>query len=350
MLFALTPSNGRLVVSKSGFSTQSPSSLNLREKDIEAWLADDLTLLFPNEELLLLARSVAGKAMADILALDTWGRLVIIEIKRDWCDRTTVGQILEYAATLKGVDFEQLQTLARNHRGDQSYDLENEFLKFADLETIDKRSLAKSHRLYIVAPDADESLSTIVDWLREYSVPLQFVPFSVYGTDSGEAKYLRLDGVVTSHESKVEESSWAGHWIFNTNETHEPGAYNHMFAKNVAAIYGYPNGPYNLEGASVGDRILAYVNRQGLRAVGRVVDPEVKPGSGAFPQKDGTQVPNEFHLRVAWEAIVPESKALSSSQAKALGYDLPVRSVFARLHRGSTAANIEKELRRRASA
>jgi hypothetical protein len=143
---------------------------------------------------------------------------------------------------------------------------------------------------------------------------------------------------------------WNGHWIFNTNETHAPGAYEQMFHRFVAAIYGYPNGPRNLEGAAPGNTILAYVNRQGLRAIGVVVDGKVKPGEGIFLDSAGNQLPDEYHLSVAWQTIVPAHLAISSQEAVAMGYNLPVRSVFAKLHNGKIAAMLEQELRIRATA
>ena len=59
--------------------------------------------------------SVSGKNMADILALDADGCVVIVEIKRDWSDRATVGQLLEYAAAMTGKNYEDLEKLDRNY-------------------------------------------------------------------------------------------------------------------------------------------------------------------------------------------------------------------------------------------
>jgi hypothetical protein len=39
-----------------------------------------------------------------------------------------------------------------------------------------------------------------------------------------------------------------------------------MFERNVTAIYGYDNGGANLEGASPGQKVFAYVNGNGIAA------------------------------------------------------------------------------------
>ena len=348
MLFGIEKEASGFVISPAGLVVQAPSSVGLLESDIERWLADQPNLLLPNEQLLVIARSVAGQAMADILALDALGRLVIVEIKRDWSDRTTVGQLLEYAARLSTASFDELQGYARRHQRDNAYDLHAVFKQFSEGSTLQSHELGNTQRVFIVAPESDSNLRSIVDWLKSFNVPIEFVPFAVYADPQGVPRFLQMEGIVTSPEQTGGNDSWRGHWIFNTNETHAPGAYKIMFERNVAAIYGYPNGPLNLEGASINDTVFAYVNRQGIRAFGTILDAEVRTGAGVFVDSGGHQPADEYHLSVRWN-VLPEDDAISAAQeATQFGYKLPVRSVFAKLQRGSIAEKLEQELRSRA--
>ena len=90
--------------------------------------------------------------MADVLALDALGRLVIVEIKRHVSDRTVVGQLLEYAARLKSASFEELQNHARRYKGDNNFDLYAAFQSFAEGVKLAKEEFGKEHRVFIVAP------------------------------------------------------------------------------------------------------------------------------------------------------------------------------------------------------
>jgi RecB family endonuclease NucS len=83
MLFEIIKTPSGFAVSSSSLGAKPPSSVGLLERDIENWLANEPNLLLPNEQLLVIGRSLAGQAMADIVALDALGRLVIVEIKRD---------------------------------------------------------------------------------------------------------------------------------------------------------------------------------------------------------------------------------------------------------------------------
>lgn len=91
------------------------SELNLSEKKLETWMAENPELLFGTERVLVISQSVSGQSMGDILALDADGRLVIVEIKRSWSNRATVGQLLEYAAEMTEKNYEDLEDLHRNY-------------------------------------------------------------------------------------------------------------------------------------------------------------------------------------------------------------------------------------------
>ena len=48
----------------------------------------------------------------DLLALDRWGDLVVLELKRGRTPRETIAQALEYAAYAVQLDYEQIESLA----------------------------------------------------------------------------------------------------------------------------------------------------------------------------------------------------------------------------------------------
>ena len=67
----------------------------------------------------------------DILALDSEGNLIIIEAKRDWSDRSTVGQILDYAAHLQEWDYAAFNSRSKKYFG-QDVELIERFREFVD--------------------------------------------------------------------------------------------------------------------------------------------------------------------------------------------------------------------------
>lgn len=349
MLYEIENHRGKLIVSKE-FVETTASEVSVKEKTIENWIAENPQLLFPKEQVLVIGQSISGQGMADILALDSLGNLIIVEIKRDWSHRTTVAQLLEYASEYLDPNYETLNIHAQKYQKWKGGDLVAVFREFIDRDDFPKEKIATKQRIFVVAPDSDSGLKKIISWLQHYGVPIQFIPFRLFADQNGSVKLLDISGVESEIEFHVVDDSWAGHWIFNTNETYAPGAFEKMFSQGVIAIYGYQNGPRNLEGASENQRVFAYVNGQGIRALGNITDPIVKKGEGIFIDENGKQQPDEYHVIVKWEVILPPQKALSNREASAIGYNLPVRTVFGRLHRGQLAKRLEDEILKRGNS
>lgn len=345
MLYQIEERESKLVVTKE-LGEKTASELGIREKAIESWIADHPRLLFPNEEILVIARSISGQNMADILALDSIGRLVLVEIKRDWSDRVAVAQLLEYAASFQGANYDRLNLEAKRYLKFQGEDLISAFRDFVDNEDFPTEELGIKQRVFIVAPDSDEGLKKIVVWLKNYGVPIEFIPFKLLADADRQVRFINIEGVESEAEFLPVGDAWAGHWIFNTNESYGRGAYERMFKQGVIAIYGYPNGPRNLmRGASKDQRVFAYVNGQGIRAMGTIVDANVQEGQGIFiDDKTGKQQPDEYHMKVRWDCLLPKEKAISNKQAASLGYALPFRIVFGRLLKGKLAKRLEAEV------
>ena len=82
------------------------------QKDLTNSMAGHPELLFGVEKVLVSSQSVAGQRRDDRLAfLNADGRLVSVEIKRDWSNGATVRQLHEFAAEVTGKHYEDLEAL-----------------------------------------------------------------------------------------------------------------------------------------------------------------------------------------------------------------------------------------------
>ena len=131
--------------------------------------------------------------------------------------------------------------------------------------------------------------------------------------------------------------------FFNTNETNAPGAYQNMFNQGVIAVYGFANGPAIFNRCTAGQRVFAYVNGMGILAVGHIVNGQAFLSNTVFGQ------PNEYHVRVQWETIVPDHMGVTLQEVnQQFGYHLPIRNTFCQMHCCPDVTNwIADELQRR---
>lgn len=315
-------------------------SIKVKEKNFEDWVAKNPKLLFTDENaVLVIAQEVKGEPMADILALDSEGNLIIVEAKRDWSDRNTVGQLLDYAAHLKEWDYEAFNTRAKKYLG-QDVELIDRFREFVDNPDFQKDQLCKEQRLYILAPDSDSSLIRIIEWLKQYKVPIDYIPFKIMKTEVGD--YL-LEIKQIDVEPLPLKWGFEGDWFFNTNETYGKGAYKNMVEQAVIAVYGYSDGKERLDKPTPGDRVFMYVNNIGIIGKGKIADEESFSSGSVFGKKND----REFHRKLDDFQSVSTKDAIKAAEVTHMGYNLPVRSTLCRIYNPGVARRIAEEVDRR---
>jgi hypothetical protein len=164
--------------------------------------------------LVVLGREVAlGPGYADLIAVDTEGRLTIIEIKlrkSGEARRAVVAQILTYAAYLKGLDLQALEDLLRPHlarlekaavtdavaAADQSGDF--------DLGTF-RENLAASlvsgrFRLVLVLDEAPSELVQLVGYFESISTGVTVDLVTVSAFEAGAEQILVPQRVDPEHD------------------------------------------------------------------------------------------------------------------------------------------------------
>ena len=324
------------------FVPRNASSLSINEKHIENWMATEPKLLFSNPDaIMILAQEISGEVMADLLAVDSQGNLIIIEIKREGSDRNTVGQILDYAALLASWKYEDFNDRWKKYKPNAG-DLFEEFKIFSENPDFRDDEFLEQRRLFILASSVDESMKRIIRWLSElYNVPIDYVPFQFY--ENNDQVFLQISKI--DIQPIIPKGDWSGDWFFNTNETYGKGAYQKMFEQSVIAVWGYPNGQEYLNRPEPGGRVFAYINGRGIVAVGKILDGEAFSSGSIFGRKNE----QEFNRHVTWETIVQHEKAVRPTESSQWGYNLPIRSTLCRMYHKTIAQKIADELKKRES-
>lgn len=175
------------------------------EHRLEKWLLEDISILNPN--LAVIGSQVVtphGKKI-DILAMNSVGDLIIIELKRDKTYREVIAQVLDYATWVKDLDYSEMTNIL-NKYGDSSFKDIEEFFTANFKKDSEEIELNSDHRMIIIGSDIDESTVRIVTYLSSepYSVNINAVNFNYY-KDSGGHEFLAR-AFVLPEENITEES------------------------------------------------------------------------------------------------------------------------------------------------
>ncbi len=155
------------------------------EHEIEELLWDNLEEL-TGENLFRVARQpVLPLGRPDVIALDSQGRVVIIEVKRD-VDRQQLAQALEYAGWARNVGLDEL---AQRYHGGPS-EFWEDWKEFTQTDT--PRLVVRKPQLVLIARGFEPRTFQALEFLVENGLPVMVLKVAFYADEDGR-RFLNVD-------------------------------------------------------------------------------------------------------------------------------------------------------------
>lgn len=195
------------------------AALNL-EKRLEVWIEQDISLL--GIDALLIGRQVHTSygGYIDLLAINSDGELIIIELKRSKTPRDIVAQCLDYGTWVYDLNFEDVVEIYESYK---STGFEKDFSEYFDAPVPEK--INNSYQIVIVAESLDDSTERIVQHLNDvHKVNINAIFFNVFLKDGNEyigRSWLKDPVEVEEKSVAGKKSKWTGYLFVNTGITEE---------------------------------------------------------------------------------------------------------------------------------
>lgn len=173
------------------------------EKDIEDFIQNNPRVLF-NEPILIFGRQVhtASGKILDLLALDKYGRIIVIELKRGIAPRDMIAQILDYSSWLKKLSERELENIARAyfHKNNLSY--KSIHTAFEEFFNVKNAPIIGSELVNVLfAQDYPEDLMNAVSYLTDSGVPIYLLKFNWF-KDSLGSRFILIETIVGEEEEE----------------------------------------------------------------------------------------------------------------------------------------------------
>jgi hypothetical protein len=176
----------------SGLSPVEQTRMDLEDR-LEDLLAKNISIA--SRDWFVIARQVATPwdNKIDLLCLDSWGTLVVLELKRNKTERVIVAQALDYGSYVRNIPQEEILRIYANYQdrycqGQAVKSLEEAFCARFGVKKLPDE-LNSTHELVIVAATLDAATERIVTYLaEEYDVRINALFFQVF--KDGEREYL----------------------------------------------------------------------------------------------------------------------------------------------------------------
>ena len=178
----------------------------LETKDIHEWLISHPGLL--GEDLLVIQREhvgvVGSHRRPDILAIDTEGNLVIVEVKRDDSGTDVYWQAEMYAATYWPRSGEDLINLYAEYKKLERREATERLLGHTGLvdEQDLRNKLNKSQRIVLVAGSFPKEVTTTVLWLNDQGLDVSCLQLTPFADAATGAYYIQSSSLIPVPETK----------------------------------------------------------------------------------------------------------------------------------------------------
>jgi hypothetical protein len=152
------------------------------EKRLEKWIEQDISLL--GIDALIIGRQVHTDygGYIDLLAINSDGELIIIELKRRKTPRDIIAQCFDYGTWVHEINFEDIKGIYESYK---TSSLEKDFPEYFSTPVPEK--VNSSYQIVIVAESLDDSTERIVRHLNDvHKISINAVFFNVFKKDGNE--------------------------------------------------------------------------------------------------------------------------------------------------------------------
>ena len=159
------------------------------ERELEKWLMDDISII--SDDLLVIGNQVYTDYgdRIDILAMNAYGELVVIELKRGEAHRKVIAQALDYASWAKILTYDDLNEIFRKHNPDEEESLKEYFASYfnQDIEDVEDMNFNTSQKMLIVGTSIDDATIRIIDYLSNapFNVLINAITFNYFKDRDG---------------------------------------------------------------------------------------------------------------------------------------------------------------------
>ncbi len=182
---------------------QIPFQLEHEEVVLENWLESNPDGIIEDEKILIIGRQVRTNfgGFIDLLGVDRYGTIVVIELKRDRTPHDTLAQALEYASFAERLDTEQLEGILRLYQKNDSVNLAEYHRGYFDLGTDEAVAFNKDQRIVVVGQAITPEIKQTAFFLRSKGIGVTCAEFSFFQAN-GETRLLSQEIVVGKEGDK----------------------------------------------------------------------------------------------------------------------------------------------------
>lgn len=175
------------------------SSLNIKERyDIQEWIEKNPEIL--GEAFLIIAKelTLATGIRLDLLGIDKYSNLVIIELKRDESGNNVDWQSIKYASYCSNFTIENIFRIYADYLNSSEDEAETKIEEFINAE--DFENLNNKQRIILVSKEFHSDVVSSVLWLRDFGIDMECLKLTPFKEENGQL-FITSDKIIPLPEA-----------------------------------------------------------------------------------------------------------------------------------------------------
>ncbi len=319
------------------------------EDRLEAWIEQDVSLL--GMDLLIIGRQVRTQfgGWIDLVAIDSEGDLLIIELKKDKTPREVVAQVLDYASWISSLSPKEIDECASAYLKKPLAEAFRERFEIAIPDNVNA-----SHRMLIVASELDDSSERIIQYLASAcSLDINVVFFTCFQNNGIELvgrSWLMDPEEVEERSDSRRKVPWSGFWFINVGEN-EHRNWDDRIKYGFLSAGGGKVYSDSLKKLKPGDKIFAYIKQFGYVGFGTITEAAVMAKDFLVGDRRLFDLPLQSAMHYSsddptmseWVVGVKWHKTFSREEAKRFPGAFANQNVVCKLREERTLAFVKNE-------
>lgn len=237
------------------------STIGWKEEDLQKMMYENLDVLLPEDELLLIMQSRRWQEEPDLMAIDKKGDLYIFEMKAWESQETNLLQVLRYGQIFGQNTYSDLNELYLNFFPSSNNLLSSLNEKFNT--QLKESDINQKQKFILITNGLDFKTRSTIKYWAEQGVSISSWIYKVYKVDN----QILLDFETYRKSPNPYEDIDEGYYILNTNIQGGAEDETDMLTNQKAAAYFEP-WKYKIEQINKGDRVFLYRSGVGIIAKG----------------------------------------------------------------------------------
>ena len=175
--------NGESIAYDNKAKRISPEVLNITEKHIEDYIANNIKEVLPTIDLMTIFQERKWQEEPDIIAMNGQGDLYIFELKRIQSNEDNILQLLRYAQKFGTYEYTEINKMYQTYKNDDQFNLLEDLNKNLGNDLLKQTDINNKQHLYLITNGTNEDTIKKIKFWKTNGLDINLIIYWIFEND-----------------------------------------------------------------------------------------------------------------------------------------------------------------------